>query len=221
MASAQRDRTKHLPAGAQRQSGVVQESKLTAQSRSPKIQNYTLVRHDRRLGPGGGLLICIHNSVNFARKLLSTPSKNDPHIDELTISITMDNTELLITNVYTPGKLLQLVLFSTTRPHADRHRLTSAGRLQCSPFTQALRNNRYERQPTGGFNQYFQICSLKLRFSYKASSEFRHQFSGCIISISLSDHLVRMSSDHLHIIIRLQITANSSPARQRTFINLK
>ena len=35
---------------------AIQESKLTAKSRSPNIQNYTLVRHDRRQGPGGGLL---------------------------------------------------------------------------------------------------------------------------------------------------------------------
>ena len=81
---------------------AIQESKLTAKSRSPNIQNYTLVRHDRRQGPGGGLLFFIHNSVSFTRKSLSTTSKNDPHLEELTISITMDNTELLITNVYIP-----------------------------------------------------------------------------------------------------------------------
>ena len=33
---------------------------------------------------------------------LSTTSKNDPHLEERTISIAMDNTELLITNVYIP-----------------------------------------------------------------------------------------------------------------------
>ena len=71
---------------------AIQESKLTAKSRSPNIQNYTLVRHDRRQGPGGGLLFFIHNSVSFTRKSLSTTSKNDPHLEELTISITMDNT---------------------------------------------------------------------------------------------------------------------------------
>ena len=81
---------------------AIQESKLTAKSRSPNIQNYTLVRQDRRLGPGGGLLVFIHNSVSFTRKPLSTMSKNDPHLEELTISIAMDNTELLITNVYIP-----------------------------------------------------------------------------------------------------------------------
>ena len=30
-------------------------------------------------------------------------SKNDPHLEELTISIAMNNTELLITNVYIPS----------------------------------------------------------------------------------------------------------------------
>ena len=57
---------------------AIQESKLTAKSRSPNIQNDTLVRQDRRLGPGGGLLFFIHNSISFTRKPLSTMSKNDP-----------------------------------------------------------------------------------------------------------------------------------------------
>ena len=81
---------------------AIQKSMLTAKSRSPNIQNYTLVRQDRRQGPGEGLLFFIHNSVSFTRKPLSTTSKNDPHLEELTISIAMDNTELLITDVYIP-----------------------------------------------------------------------------------------------------------------------
>ena len=36
---------------------TIQESKLTAKSRSPNIQNYTLVRHVLRQGPGGDLLV--------------------------------------------------------------------------------------------------------------------------------------------------------------------
>ena len=79
---------------------AIQESKLTAKSISPNIQNYTLVRHDRRQGPREGLLFFIHNSVSFTRKSLLTTSKNHPHLEELTISIAMDNTEFLITNVY-------------------------------------------------------------------------------------------------------------------------
>ena len=148
---------------------AIQDSKLMAKSRSPNIQNYTLVRHDRRQGPGGGLLFFIHNSVSFTRKSLSTTSKNNPHLEELTISIAMDNTELLITNVYTPppGQFLQWALFTTNLPLTDRHRFISSRRLQCSPFILALRNNRFERQSTGGFGQYFQLCSPKYRLTYK------------------------------------------------------
>ena len=71
---------------------TIQESKLAAISRSPNIQTYTLVRQDRRIGPGGGLLFVIHNSAIFTRKPLSPTSKNDRHLEELTISIAMDNT---------------------------------------------------------------------------------------------------------------------------------
>ena len=95
------DGTKHLPRGVQRQSGG-HSAKITTKSRSPNIQNYTLVRQDQCQGPGGGLLFFIHKSVSFTRKPLSTMSKNDLHLEELTISIAMDITELLITNVYIP-----------------------------------------------------------------------------------------------------------------------
>ena len=99
----QTDGTKHLLEAYNIKVTSIQESHLTAQSRSPNINNYTLVRQDRCLCPGGGLLfLFIHNSVNFTRKPQSTSWKNDPHLEELTISITMDNTELLITNVYIP-----------------------------------------------------------------------------------------------------------------------
>ena len=50
---------------------AIQEFKLTAKSISPNIQNYTLVRHDLRQGPGGGLLFFIHNSVSFTRKSIT------------------------------------------------------------------------------------------------------------------------------------------------------
>ena len=48
----------------------------------------------------GGLLFFIHNSLSFTRKPLSTTSKNDPHLEELTISMAMDNIEFLNTNMY-------------------------------------------------------------------------------------------------------------------------
>ena len=42
---------------------VIQESKLSSNSKTPSIQNFTTVRKDRR--QGGGLLTLIHKSINY------------------------------------------------------------------------------------------------------------------------------------------------------------
>ena len=61
------DGAKHLPRGAQRQSGGHSGVQAHGKSRSPNIQNYTLVRHDRRQGPGGVLLfLFISQSASLA-----------------------------------------------------------------------------------------------------------------------------------------------------------
>ena len=39
---------------------VIQESKLSSNSKTPSIQNFTTVRKDRRQGQGGGFLTLIH-----------------------------------------------------------------------------------------------------------------------------------------------------------------
>ena len=178
---------------------AIQESKHTAKSRSPNIQNYTIVRQDRRLGPGGGLLFFIQNSVSFTRKPLSPTSKNDPHLEELTISIAMDNTELLITNVYIPpasscngwySPPLDLILTGIDSlvlgDFNAHHSLWHSG-------TTDTRGNQLADS-----SQHFQLCSPEYRFIYKTPWKCRLQFSRCIISISFSHHLVRMANTHDH-----------------------
>ena len=81
---------------------VIQESKLILNSRTPNIQNFTTVRKDRYRGQGGGLLTLIHKSINFARKPDSPDTVADPHLEELTITAKLGNTDLIITNDYIP-----------------------------------------------------------------------------------------------------------------------
>ena len=81
---------------------VIQESKLTLNSRTPNIKNFTTVRKDRDQGQGGGLLTLIHKSINFSRRPGSPHNLADPHLEELTISAKLGNTDLIITNVYIP-----------------------------------------------------------------------------------------------------------------------
>ena len=90
----------HLPRGAQRQSGGhsrVQAHGTIEKSQHPELHPSTIGSTPR---PRRGLTVFI--SVSFTRKPLSTTSKNDSHLEELTIIFAMDNTELLITNVYIP-----------------------------------------------------------------------------------------------------------------------
>ena len=79
---------------------VIQESKLSQTSSAPCIQNYTTVRKDRRLGQGGGLLTFVHKSISYLRKPESPETLGDPHLEELSISAKLGNTDLIISNIY-------------------------------------------------------------------------------------------------------------------------
>ena len=81
---------------------MLQESKLSSNSKTPSIQNFTTVRKDHRQGQGGGLLTLIHKSINFSRKPESPETLVEPHLEELTITATLGDMELIITNVYIP-----------------------------------------------------------------------------------------------------------------------
>ena len=81
---------------------VIQESKLSSNSKTPSIQNFTTVRKDHRQGQGGGLLTLIHKSINLSRKPESPETLVEPHLEELTITATLGDTGLIITNVYIP-----------------------------------------------------------------------------------------------------------------------
>ena len=207
---------------------AIQESKLTAKSRSPNIQNYTLVRQDRRLGPGGGLLFFIHNSVSFTRKPLSTMSKKDPHLEELTISIAMDNTELLITNVYIPPASSCNGRYS---PPLD-HLLTGTDSLVLGDFnahhslwhsgtTDTRGNQLADSVSTSSFAVLNTDSPTRLPGSANPNSPDVSLASTSLITSSEWQTHTTMSSDHLPILIGLQTTATSSPARHRTYINLK
>ena len=71
---------------------LIQESKLSSNSKTPIIPNFTTVRKDRRQGQGGGLLTLIHKSINFSRKPESPEILVEPHLEELTIAATLGDT---------------------------------------------------------------------------------------------------------------------------------
>ena len=207
---------------------VTQESKLTAKSRSPNIQNYTPVRQDRRQGPGGGLLFFIHNSISFNRKPQSTKSKNDPHLEELTIIIAMDNTELLIINVYISSGSFCNGRYSLPIDHL----LIGTDSVVIGDFNAPHSRWHSGTTDTRG-NQLADSISISsmavlntdspTRFPGNAdpSSPDVSLASASLITSSEWQTHITMSSDHLPILIGLQTTATSSHARHRTYINSK
>ena len=174
------------------------------------------------------MLFFIHNSVSFTRKPLSTMSKNDPHLEELTISIAMDNTELLITNVYIPPASSCNGHYS---PPLD-HLLTGTDSLVLGDFnahhslwhsgtTDTRGNQLADSVSTSSFAVLNTDSPTRLPGSANPSSPDVSLASTSLITSSEWQTHTTMSSDHLPILIRLQTTATSSPARRRTYINLK
>ena len=102
---------------------VIQELKLSSNSKTPNIQNSTTVRKDRRRGQGGDLLTLIHNSINFSWKPESPETLVELHLEELTIRATLGDTELIITNVYIPQQALAqevtVLLLLSTHPSGN------------------------------------------------------------------------------------------------------
>ena len=58
---------------------AIQESKLTTKSRSPNIQNYTLVRQDQCQGRGGGLVSQLHSQATVKQHRRMTPPRRTDH----------------------------------------------------------------------------------------------------------------------------------------------
>jgi len=159
---------------------------------------------------------------------MSATTQQDPHLEELTISIAMDNTELLISNVYIPpvsscnsgytpswGHLLtgndSLVLGDFNAHHSAWHSGTTdvRGTLLANLIDDSNFVVMNEDSPT------------RLPGNADPSSPDVSLASPSLITSSDWQTQTTLSSDHLPILIRLQTTVTTSPALHRTFVNLK
>ena len=153
---------------------MIQESKLSSNSKTPSIQNFTTVRKDRHQGQGGGLLTLIHKSINFSRKPESPETLVEPYLEELTITAMLGDTELIITNVYIPPAS------SCTGGY-----LPSLDHLMMTTDTLIL----------GDFNAHHSAWYSSLGFTNKATRQRQSIFPRCLISISLSYHFYQLADE--------------------------
>ena len=140
----------------------------------------------------------------------------------------MDNTELLITNVYIPPTSSCNGRYSPP----INHLLTGTDSLVLGDFnahhslchsgTTDLRGNQLaDSVSLSNFAIQNTDSATRLPGNADPSSPDESLASASLITSSEWQTHPTMSSDHLPILIGLQTTVTSSPARHRTYINLK
>ena len=207
---------------------AIQESKLTSKSRNPRIQNFTTVRRDRPQGQGGGLRIFIHKSINFHQQPQSPETLSDLHLEELTISAKLGNTELIISNIYIPPTSSCTAGY---QPSID-HLMTTPDTLVLGDFNAHHSSWHATSTDTRGKNLADSICNFdfgilnwdtptRLPSNATPSSPDVSLASSSLITSTNWNTITTLGSDHLPILIRLQTTVSVTPASHRTYLNLK
>jgi len=85
---------------------TIQESKLTAKSKTPIIPGYSTIRKDRTQDKGGGLLTFIRHDIMFTEtQIPASITNNKSHIELQVLKILLSNKKALhIANLYIPPR---------------------------------------------------------------------------------------------------------------------
>ena len=204
---------------------VIQVSKLSPKSKNPCIQNYTTVRKDHSHGQGGGLLIFIHSSITFSKQPSSPESLSDPQLEELSIKAELGNTKLIISNVYIPP-----ASSSSNGYHSSiEHFLTAPDTLILDDFN-AHHPSWYSRSTdTRGRKMADSIngsdydilnwdSPTRVPPNAEPNSTDVSLASASLITPCSWQTLSTLSSDHLPILIRLQMKTPSNPDQRGTYV---
>ena len=204
---------------------VIQESKLTPKSKNPCIQNYTTVRKDRPHGLGGGLLIFIHRSVTFSKQPSSAESLYDPHLEEFSIKAEIENTKLIISNIYIPpasscsngyqSSIEHLLTTQDSLIHGDVN-------MQHPSWYSGSTDTRGRKMAESINGSDHGILNWDSPTRVPPSAEpCSPDVSLASASLITSCSWQTLSSDHLQILIRLQMKTTPKPGLRQTYVNLK
>ena len=170
----------------------------------------------------------IHKSINFSRRPDSPHTLADPHLEELTITAKLGNTDLIITNVYI---LLARCCTGGYNQSLDHLMMTTdtliLGDFNWSPLIVVFKFNRFERHMlesmVSGYN--FDILNwdspTRLPGNANQSSPDVSLASASLITSTNWQTKTNLGSDHLPILISLQIDVTINPIEHRSSINLK
>jgi exonuclease III len=208
---------------------AIQETKLTARTKLPLTPGYTLVRADRGRNKGGGLAYLIHDSVPFREYKLTQPPGQEIHLECLAIAIKTKEEEMILTNVYIPptssceagyvptiqhlipaGKLSLLMgdinahhtLWASSHPEDTRGRIIAA-EVEVSDMTVLNTDTPTFQTPRNSSSPDISLVSASLALSTS--------WNTC----------PALGSDHVPILISLDLVPDKISAGNRTFINFK
>ena len=174
------------------------------------------------------LLIFIHKLINFQQHPQSPETLTDLHLEELTISAKLGNTELITSKIYIPPTSS---CTAGCQPSIDQL-LTTPDTPVLGDFNAHHSSWHATSTDTRGMNLADAICSTDfcilnwdtptrlLSNATPSSSDVSLALSSLITSTNWNTITI-LGSDHLHILIRLQTTVSVTPAPHRTYVNLK
>ena len=201
---------------------------LSPKSKNSCIQNYTTVRKDRPHGLDGRLLIFIHRSVPFSKQPSSAESLYDPHLEEFAIESEIGNTKLIISTIYIPPASS----CSNGYQSSIEHLLTTQDSLILGDF-----NAHHPSWYSGSTDTRVRKMAITINGSehgilnWDTPTRVPPNADPSLPDVSLaSASLITsyswqtkspLSSDHLPILIRLQMKTTSKPGLRQTYVNLK
>ena len=174
------------------------------------------------------MLIFIHISITFSKQPSSPESLSDPHLEELSIKVELRNTKLIIFNVYIPPASS----CSNGYHSSIEHLLTTPDTIILGDFN-AHHPSWYSRSTdTRGRKMADSIngsdygiltwgSPTRVPLNAEPSSPDVSLASASLITSCSWQTLSTLSSDHLPILIRLQMKTPSNPGLRRTYVNLK
>ena len=199
---------------------AIQETKLSHEITSIDTGNYTLVRKDRDLDAGGGLAFLVHNSIQFVPLPDLLPA--DPHLEYLGIRVA----DLSIINVYIPPTSSCQANYLpdlTTILQYDNSIILGDFNAHDTLWHSTIQDDRgskfAETIGDSNFGVLNEETPTRLPSNGRPTSPDFTLASLELLPLAEWKTSIKLSSDHLPIIISLSASFTTQPTPKRTYIN--
>ena len=162
-------------------------------------------------------------SITFSKQPSSPESLSDPHLEELSIKAELGNTKWIISNVYIPPASS----CSNGYQSSIEHLLTTQDTLILgdisahSTLDRPIQEEEKWQTQSTDLTMVFWYSPTRVPPNAEPSSPDVSLLSSSLITSCSWQTLSTLSSDHLPILIRLQIKTSSNPGLHGTYVNLK